>query len=247
MRRILLGGILLVLLQGQVHGQSLEIKNIEIKGNKFIVYYDLMDSVVNRSYTIRVYSSADGFINPLQKISGDVGLDVKTGMNRKVEWSFLEEPGSMAEGKLMVELRARVFVPFIKTESINQYKVFKRSRTYNLTWSGGSAQNVLNFDLYRGDRKVASFPNIGNAGHHSFKFPSHIKPGNNYRFRISDSKNADEVVYSNTFKIKRRIPLVVKSAVVLAAGASVFLLLNKDEGGGGGNGLPDPNIPDDPN
>ena len=111
--------------------QMLEIKGLEFKANKIIVHYDLLDSVEDRSYTIRVYASVDGYVNPLQKITGDVGLDVSTGKNKRIEWAVLEE--AYFEENLAIEIKGRVFVPFINAEGINQYKVFKRARTYNLT------------------------------------------------------------------------------------------------------------------
>jgi len=222
---------------GSAWGQSLQIDFIELKSNRFVVHYSLTDTVPGRSYTVRAYASHDGFTNPLQKITGDAGLDVKTGSSRIIEWTFSEEVGTAFDGKIVVELRARVFVPFIKTESINQYNVFKRGRSYNLTWEGGSSHNVLNFDLYRGNRKIHSFPNVGNSGHHAFKFPSHIKAGRNYRFRISDSKNSDEVVYTREFKIKRSVPLVLKTTAGIGVATSLFLVLN-------GNTAEEPGIAD---
>lgn len=235
--KILVCSVIALLVSWSARCQSLIIKSIEIKANRFVIYYSLQDSIPGNSYTIRAFSSADGFITPLQKTVGDVGLDIKPGANKRVEWPFQEELPASFEGKLAIELRARIFTPFIKTESINQYKLFKRARNYNLTWSGGSSHNVLTFDLYRGDRKVFSFPNIGNSGHHTFNFPSHLRPANNYRFRISDSKNADEVVYTTEFKIKRRVPLILKSAAALGVGASIYLLLMND---------PDDSVPDLP-
>jgi hypothetical protein len=237
-RKLLVVGVVwMVFVHAQVFGQSLEIKNIEFKSNRFVVHYDIVDSIADRSYTIRVYSSVDGFVSPLQKIQGDAGVDINAGKHKKLEWAVLEELGASFEGNVTLELRGRIYIPFIKTESINQYKVFKRGRNYNLTWSGGSEQNVLNFDLYRGDRKIFSFPNIGNAGHHSFKFPTHVKPGKNYRFRISDSKNKDEVVYTDVFKIKRRVPLAIKAVPILALGSVVYMVLNKKEED---EGIPNP-------
>ena len=90
----------------------------------------------------------------------------------------------------------------MSTESINAYKEFKRKRTYNLTWSGGAPQNILNFDRMKGAKKVISFPNLANVGHHSFEFPVYIKPWKNYHVRISDSKNTDEQVVTTPFRIK---------------------------------------------
>jgi hypothetical protein len=211
--------------------QKIELKHVEFKDNKVIVIYNLLDSIAGRYYSIRLYSSSDGFLNPLTKVAGDVGLEIKPGLDKKVVWTAKDEPQINFDQKISIEIRGRVFIPFIDLENINHYKVFKRNRNYNLTWSGGSPQNILNFDLYNGERKVASFPNIGNVGHHTFRFPSHTKPSDNYRFRISDAKNKDEVVFTEGFKIKRKVPLLLKIIPVVAVSyfASILLKPGKDD------------------
>jgi hypothetical protein len=222
----------------KLFSQQLEVKHVEFKSGLVSVHYSLRDSVVGRVYTVWLYASRDNFLSPLLKISGDAGLEVKPGTDNTILWDARGEFGADFEGKVSLEVRGRLFIPFINTESINQYKVFKRGRKYNITWSGGSSQNILNFDLYRGDRKVTSYPNIANVGYQSIEFPSHVKPGKGYRFRISDSKNKEDVVYSQPFKIKRKIPLALKLLPLLGVGYVFYSLSGKD--------IPDDAIPDPP-
>ncbi|NOT74397.1 MAG: hypothetical protein HOP08_05665 [Cyclobacteriaceae bacterium] len=211
-------------LSTNTHAQSIEIRNIEFFQNKLVIHYDLLDSIEGRFYTIKVYSSADGYLNPLEKLKGDAGLEVKSGKNKTITWAFGEDLSTGYSGKVALELRGRHFIPFIQTDEINKYKVFKRKQIYNLTWTGGTPQNVLNFDLYKKDKKITSFSDIANVGHYTFQFPSHIRPGKDYQFVISDTKNKDEVVRSNSFRIKRKIPLLVKAIPTLAAGTLIYLL-----------------------
>ncbi len=228
---------------GFVHvgsGQNIEIRSFQQTGETLVVNYDLLDTIEGRSYSIRMYSSADGFINPLELTSGDIGLEVKPGRNKSITWQILKELPAGFDGKVSVEIRGRLFVSFIGTNAINQYKVFKRKRQYNITWTGGNSQNVLNFDLYHGDKKVHTFPNLANVGHYSMTLPAHIKPGKGYRFRISDAKNKDEVVYTTEFRIKRKVPLVLKAVPVVLVGTGVYLLATKKD-----DGLPGPYTPGD--
>lgn len=220
--------------------QTIEIKSVQLQGELLTVNYDLLDSVEGRSYSIRMYSSYDGFLSPLEKVTGDIGLEVKTGKNKTISWQVLNELPASFGGKIAVEIRARIFVPFIITNAINQYKVFKRKRKYNITWSGGTPQNVLNFDLYHDDKKIHTFPNLANVGHYSLEFPVHIKPGR-YKFRISDAKNKDEVVYTTEFKIKRKYPLLLKVLPVAVIGTGIYYLVTRDTD----DGLPGPtDLPD---
>jgi hypothetical protein len=101
----------------------------------------------------------------------------------------------------------------------------------------------LNFDLYNGEKKVHTFPNLANVGHYSFEFPPHIKPNKNYRFRISDTKNKEEVIYTEPFKIKRKIPLLLKVIPTLAIGYAAYFFLQGGKEAPGDNGLADPPPP----
>jgi hypothetical protein len=223
---------LMIILTEICSAQTLELRSVELNDSKIIIHYDLIDSIPDRFFTIRLYSSKDNFLNPLNKLIGDFGYEVKPGVGKKITWDAKEELGASFEGGISVEVRGRIFIPFINTGQINQFKVFKRKRKYDLTWSGGTAQNVLNFDLLRNDEKILTFPNVANVGNHEFEFPNHIKPGNNYHFRISDSKNKDEIVNTQVFKIKRKIPLAAKVVVVGTLGGLVYWLVrdSSDEG-----------------
>jgi len=226
---------------GAVKGQSIELNYVEFVNNKLVVHYDLLDTIEGRFYSIRLYSSPDGFLNSLDKVSGDVGQEVKPGKDKKIYWDFSQETGATPSGNVAVEIRGRLFVPFINADNINAYKVFKRNRRYNLTWSGGSPQNILNFDLMRGDKKIVTFPNLANVGHYAFELPGYVRPGNNYRFRISDSKNKEDVINTAFFKVRRKTPLLLKVASVAGFFVGVYVVIS-----GSSNGIGDiPSFPAD--
>lgn len=224
-------------------GQSLEVKYAEFKNNKLLVHYSLQDSISGRLFTIRLYASKDNFLNPLEKVTGDVGLEVKPGPDNIITWDAHQEFESQFEGKVALEVRGRIFVPFINTENINQYRVYKRKRKYNITWTGGTPQNILNFDLYNGEKKIITYPNLANVGSYSLEFPSYIKPKRNYRFRISDSKNKEDVVYTSDFKIKRKIPLLIKLISGAVAGSALYFLINSKSSEGDIPPFPSDNLP----
>lgn len=50
-----------------VKAQQFSIKKVELSADKVFVYYDLLDTVSNHSYTINLFSSKDNFISPLQR------------------------------------------------------------------------------------------------------------------------------------------------------------------------------------
>ena len=203
--------------------QVFSIHRLEVAGNKVNIFYDLVDTISSRSYTIALFSSADNFISAQQKVKGDLGLEVKPGYNRKIVWDAKEELGIEFNGPINLEVRGRLYIPFIQLDGLN--KTFKRLTPTEITWTGGTEQNILNFDLYDGDEKITSFPNIANVGHYKLTIPSSVKPGKTYRLRITDSRNKDQVVFSQPLKIIRRLPLSLKIVpIVLIGVGSLFAL-----------------------
>ena len=205
--------------------QTIKVTNIGYEQNKVVITYQLQDSVVGRYYTVGVYTSEDDYTNPLKHVEGDVGLEVRPGNERKIYWDVKEEQGAFYEGRIAFELRAKEFIPFISMGGFEEIKTLKRGRAYNITWTGGGVHNVLNFDLYKGEKKVHTFPNIANAGHYKMILPKWTKPGNDYHFKISDTNNSEEVVYTEEFKVRRKIPLAYTAIAVAGVGVGVAVIL----------------------
>ena len=132
------------------------------------------------------------------------------------------------EGKVGLEVRGRIYIPFVRLEGIN--KVYKRGKPFLLTWTGGTQQNILNFDLYKGDEKISPFSNIANVGQTELSIPTSVKSGKDYYFRITDSKNKDQIVNTQTFGVKRKVPLLIKAVPVALVGLTVYLLTNVNDG-----------------
>lgn len=220
--------------------QRFDIKGVELAGDKLNIYYDLVDENPANTYTISLFSSRDNFISALTKVSGEQGLEIHPGVNKKIVWNAKEELGPDFEGKVSVEVRGRIYIPFIKLDELQKH--FKRGKATHVSWSGGSSQAVLNFELYRDNEKIESYPSVPNVKQYDFTVGSSVKPGDGYYFRISDSKNKDDVVISPQFSVMRKVPLALKAAGVAVIGGAAILV-----GGGGGTtnkDIPAPLTPD---
>ena len=220
-----------------VFSQDFLVKRLEAAQGKVNIYYDLVDTLA-RGYTINVYSSRDNFIAPLQKITGDAGLEVKPGLNKKIVWDAPAELGPAFEGKVALEVRGRAYIPFVRFDRFEEYKALKRGKTYMINWTGGTPQIILHFELYKGEKKVGvNFTDVANTGKYKMTLPTSVKPGKDYTFKITDTKNKDEIVYTGKFAVKPKVPLVVKALPVLGVGALVYLLTSGDSGP---KNIPDP-------
>jgi hypothetical protein len=203
--------------------QEFAIRKIELGTEQLIVHYDLIDTVANHTYSIYAYSSRDNFLSPLEKVVGDVGLEVRPGLNRKLIWNAKDELGQQFAGDVELEIRGRLYVPFIRFEGFKEVEVRKRNVPFLVKWSGGTRQNILNFQLYQGDKLRHTFPNVPNSSEYRLTIPTSVRPGKDYYFKITDTKNKDQVVLTTTFLIRRRYPLALKAfPLALAAGAVAF-------------------------
>ena len=213
--------------------QTVTIKKVELAGDKIIVYYDLEDSNPNNEYKLDLYTSKDNFIAPLTKVKGKIGPEIKPGVDHKVEWSVIEEYGPY-KGKLSLEIKGKVYIPFVKLQNFDTEKSYKRGTSHNLAWKPGNS-NPITIELFKGGQRVGGDANIPNNGSHSLYVPSNAKPGKDYRLKITDTRNSEDVIYTDYFQVKPKVPLLVKLLPVLVVGGAAAAL-----GGGGGGGTTDP-------
>jgi len=214
-----------------VTAQQVQITDIQMKGEKIEVYYNLIDERINRTYSIYLYTSKDNFISPVNQVSGDVGIDIAVGNNKKIVWEAKKELGADFDGSISIELKGNYYIPFITLDGISKNQELVRGKSQDLVWTGGRGDNILNFQLYRGDELVKSFEERPNNGNTSIAIPGRVKPGDNYRLRISDKRNRDDVVFTDTFIIKRQIPLSLQIAgsAIATVGVGVLIYLLQPE------------------
>ena len=227
-------GLVLSLSIGLVNGQEVQINKIELQAGDVIVSYELQDENPDRRYSIHLYSSQDNFIQPLEFVEGDIGIDIAVGGNKQVTWHAVDELGTDFTGDMSLELQGNIYTPFITLESFESYGTLKRGKPYNFTWAGGRGDNVLKFELYQGDTRITTFEERPNVGNTALIIPTDVKPGKGYRFRVSDIRNMDEIVYSGTFNVKRKIPLGVKLGLAAIVGGAVGFVAGSGSGGEGG-------------
>jgi hypothetical protein len=219
--------------------QVVNIQKVELAGEKIIIHYDLEDSNPNNEYKLDLYSSVDNFGAPLAKVKGDIGPEIKPGTGRKVEWSIREELGGY-KGKISLEIRGKVYIPFVKLQNFDTEKSYKRGKSYSMSWKPGNS-NPINIELYKGGQRISGEMNQPNNGGHTFYVPAQAKKGNDYRLKITDTKNSEDVLYTSNFQVKPKVPLLVKVLPVVAIGGVVAFL------GGGEKNPSDPGDPTDDN
>lgn len=212
----------MLLFSASLCAQKIAVKKIELAGEKIIVHYDLDDGNPNNEYQISLYSSRNAFNAPLAKVSGDVGPEVKLGLNKKIIWNVKDELGPY-KGKLSLEVRGKVYAPVARLNNITTKSKFKRGKSHNITWKAGNS-NAIHIELVKGGQRVDGALNQPNNGNFSLFIPQHAAVGNDYALRITDSRNGEDVVTSQPFSVTRKVPMLLKVIPVLAVGGVIAVL-----------------------
>jgi hypothetical protein len=178
----------------------------------------------------------DNFLSKQEKVSGDIGLEIKPGPEHKITWNAKEVLGANYNGRFSLELRAKLFVPFVQFDAME--KSYKRGKNFSMAWKSDQTVKTLNLNLYNGDNLVYTFANVSNTGQTTLRIPASVKPGSGYYFKISDINNKDQMVVTKQFTVKRKTPLLLKVLPLALVGGAVAAL------GGGGSSNGTHNIPD---
>jgi hypothetical protein len=214
--------------------QKITLRKLELVNDHLVVHYEIDDSNFNNEYAVSLYTSKDNFSAPVTKVSGDIGQEVKPG-ERQVTWAIREEYGDY-KGPLSVELRANVYIPFVRLKTFITSKGYSRGKAYPLEWRPGNT-NPVHIELFKEDQRLQGELNHPNSGYYNVNFASRLKPGKGYRIKLTDSKHPDDFAYSQKFKVRRKVPLLVKVLPLLVGGYFAVQLL---ESGSSENSLPDP-------
>jgi hypothetical protein len=224
--RVILLFVAMFIASASAFAQTVIIKKVELAGEQVIVHYDLEDSNPNNEYLINLYTSKDNYFGALTKVTGDVGAEIKPGTDKKIYWKIRDEYGAY-KGKLALEIRGKVYVPFVKLQNFDPNKTYKKGTTYNLNWKPG-ASNPINIELYHGGERISGEMNQPNNGSHSLFIPKHASNGKDYRIKFTDTKNPDEIIYTGYFKVAPKIPMIAKiGAGVVVAAVLVVVLTHK--------------------
>jgi hypothetical protein len=219
-------------------GQKAESIVIDYENGKVNIHYDLVECQDGVPYEIYVYSSHDNYQKPLVHVTGDAGKNVYGGFGKLIYWDAQKELGHF-KGEIQVSIKGRPYVPFVQFSNITDGLALKRGNTFPIKWQTSEAVDKVKLELYKGDFQIRETITIENSGSYNWVVPKDLKPGNDYRLHIESPKDLTREEFSKTFKIKRKVPTVLKiiPAAVLAGG--VIYLLNQKESAQTG-GIPDP-------
>jgi len=216
-------GFLLLMAPLAVLAQKVENIKAAVEGEKIIITYDIIEALTGDRYDVQIYASHNNFSAPLQRVRGDVGNKLLPGTTKRIEWDAKAELRNF-KGELTFEIRADVVGILILKEPVTN---IKRGKSLSLAWRGGAKNQDVKVELLKAGTVQSTLATVGNNGSYQWMVPKKQKTGKDYQLRLASGK---EVVTSETFSIKSKIPLVVKLLPLVAVGAVIGL------SGGSGSG-----------
>ena len=221
-------------------------------GELIIITYDLSGTKPEERFKVKLYSSHNNFVSPVQQVTGDVGDNIVAGKDRRIAWSAKDEMKDF-KGSLSFEVRADLIIPSVVPEttpvtpsqfSFGGLSSVKRGSNMQMSWSGGSTTENVKLELLKEAVPQQTVMNSRNTGSYSWSVPSNMKPGT-YQLKITGT--AGNAV-SSGFSIKHKVPTLLKVLPVVVIGGVVAATA----GGGGGGGTTTPPkvdlpIPSEPN
>lgn len=199
--------------------------------DKIIIIYDLVSIDQGNKVNVKVFSSLDNYILPLDNVTGDVGT-VIPGPNKRIIWKVGVVIANDFEG-ISFRFKGETFIGWKIIDPTE--KKFTRGKKNTIHWQGGDANEKVTIQLIKPGPETQDLIQTKNTGSFSWNTPKDIKPGSGYAIRISSLDNSIE----HRFAIKRKIPLGYYG---IPAGVAIILVAILGSSGGSDD-LPDAPLP----
>jgi hypothetical protein len=206
---------------------SQKVENVKtlIDGERVVITYDLIDTLPGDTLFISIYPSDPYIELPLQGLAGDVGKVFGGGKGKNIVWSAKDQILN-SKNPISFDVRAELVYRFVL---LTKVKDTRRSKRIVLKWNAWPDRSI-NIQLVKDNTVQFSIANSVSKGEYSWKVPSGQDIGSFYQLRFA---NGNQILLTNEFKIKHRIPTAVK---LLPLGAIVLLIPDKAKK----EGLPGP-------
>ncbi|MBL7876652.1 MAG: hypothetical protein JNL53_13380 [Cyclobacteriaceae bacterium] len=195
--------------------QKLENLKAVSTGDSIVITYDLIADLPGDKYEAKIYSSYDNFASPLRYISGDIGNSLTPGIGKRIVWEAKKELGNY-QGDLSFEIRAEIRAIF---EFKNSVSSAKRGKSLSVAWRGGIKNEDVKVVLLKEGIEQSLLSTSANSGGFNWSVPAGHKTGGGYQIRLENGK---EIITSNIFSIKHKVPTAVKILPVVVIGVAVL-------------------------
>ncbi len=197
-----------------VNGQIVENvrSGLSTDQQSIIILYNLVAEVNNETFNIIPYVVFPDSTTRIFHVTGDVGIGITPGTNKKILWDFNTEIDFFV-GTVSFLITPKYVFPIS-----NDHSKMKRGKTYNHRLPDGLSKNYKLF-LYNYKKELieVDLPFQFYDDRLEISFPRKTRP-RKYQLLLK-SNTSEEVIYTRPFKIKRKVPLFTYALPVIAFGA----------------------------
>lgn len=208
-------------------GQTLSNVNAVLIEDKAEITYDLEGTLPNQKFTISIFYSKDNYSSVLRKVTGDIGPDIEAGFGKKIVWEAKEEL-KVFTGDIEFEVRALLtYSPLVAKAPVSG-TTFKVGKLLPILWEGGTNQDNLQLELFRGGQMARTISPTGNTGSYTWALPKDLKKGSDYAVRILNPARPTEALLTSQFRIKGKTSVVIYLLPLAAVGGAAAFFLTRD-------------------
>ena len=218
------------------NAQTVENVTSTFEGAKVMISYDLVFDHPGVLFDVQVFSSHNNYVTPVSQVTGDVGEDISPGKGKNIVWDAGAELPEDFNDFVSIKVKAAAMnVPDYQFSPLPESS-FKRERYITLNWSGGLVGEPVRIDLLNNGQVVQNLTRGKDGNSYYWQVPKKLKTGSGYNFQISGAYSTDRKAISQPFKVKSKIPLIVKLSPIILGGAVAAIIATS--GGGGGKDNP---------
>lgn len=185
----------------QVFSQDISIKKAQTKVNNYDEYQRIDNEVQSSDIRSGSQSVNGDLVFVSNEVDASAGTDVSDKNEGTAEITFL---APIADSK------------------------FKRGSAIQVRWTGGNPNDEYSLDLFDGRFHYRHIGELKNSGTYPWIIPIDVKPGKEYKFKLTNTNDFGESTFSRTFIVKRKVPVavwIVPGALVVG-GAVYFLFFH---------------------
>jgi len=221
-----------------VEGQELDSISMTFENGMVVVRYDFLNGEAGEDYELYLFGSHDNFSEPLQHTTGDVGKKIQLGSGKVIYWDAKKELGNF-KGDFSLKIKGTKYIPLVTFQNIHQDLKIKRGESFDIRWDRSTKADQVLLQMRRYGVPIEDPITVDNTGIYSWHVPREFKAGKGYTIQILDTQNLIKEETSESFTIRRKMPLAYKLIPVVAvlSGAAIYFTQGED------SGIPNPPAP----
>jgi hypothetical protein len=203
------------------YSQKIEDISFAMDGEKVKIFYTLKGDYSDQTFEVKIFTSVDGFKNPLELITGDVNRKNITPGKKEALWDAKKEY-KLFEGDISFKIVATVISNYW-ISAPTKGETIKRGRHYEITWEGFKPNANVKITIHYPNGKLEEL--VSSTSGKSYTWKVRSKASKDVIIRVTDLNNSSAQAKSGTFTIKRKMPVIAQVGIAAAITGGIILYI----------------------